>query len=90
MGADRIDNSKSHTKDNCVCACWSCNARRNGGGGGGGQNKKSVVQYTTNGDFIAEYPSIAEAIKETKIYNISRACKKKLKTAGGYIWRYKQ
>jgi len=26
LSLDRIDNSKSHTKDNCVAACISCNS----------------------------------------------------------------
>lgn len=30
LGADRIDNTKAHTLDNCVCACWSCNDKRGG------------------------------------------------------------
>ena len=29
LGADRIDNSKPHTPDNCVCACGICNIERN-------------------------------------------------------------
>ena len=28
LGCDRIDNSKPHTPDNCVCACLYCNAER--------------------------------------------------------------
>ncbi len=28
LGADRIDNSKPHTPDNCVCACGICNSER--------------------------------------------------------------
>lgn len=28
LGCDRIDNTKAHTPDNCVCACKSCNTKR--------------------------------------------------------------
>ena len=28
MVADRIDNSRPHTPDNCVCSCCSCNTKR--------------------------------------------------------------
>lgn len=28
LGCDRIDNSKPHTKDNCVCSCARCNRMR--------------------------------------------------------------
>lgn len=28
LGTDRIDNTKGHTMDNCICACMKCNAGR--------------------------------------------------------------
>lgn len=28
LGCDRIDNTKPHTTDNCLCACWNCNNDR--------------------------------------------------------------
>lgn len=28
LGADRIDNTKGHTPDNCVCSCKKCNEKR--------------------------------------------------------------
>lgn len=28
LGVDRIDNTKGHTPDNCVCSCWDCNKER--------------------------------------------------------------
>lgn len=28
LGADRIDNEKGHTLENCVCSCKSCNDKR--------------------------------------------------------------
>lgn len=28
IGADRIDNSKGHTMDNCIPCCWQCNMTR--------------------------------------------------------------
>ena len=28
LGCDRIDNTKAHTPDNVVCACWDCNNQR--------------------------------------------------------------
>lgn len=88
LGADRIDNSKPHTKDNCVCACWSCNAKR--GANRGGNNKKAVVQYTLDGQFVAEYESTVNAQSKTGINqsSISKCCNNKFKTAGGFIWKY--
>lgn len=54
---------------------------------------KPIIQYTKNGEFIAEYSSAKEASSQTKINqgNISMCCLNKYgyKTAGGYIWKFK-
>ena len=53
---------------------------------------KKVLQYDLEGNFIKEYSSLKEANKLNNmksIGNISKCCKGKYKTAGGYIWRYK-
>ena len=54
------------------------------------QRKKGVVQYSLNGDLIAEYNSVAEASKETGISKtcISRVCRKERKKSGGFKWEY--
>ena len=51
-----------------------------------------VLQYSKDGKFIAEYPSIKEAEKQTGCYqeNICNCCKGKRKSAGGFIWKYKE
>lgn len=51
----------------------------------------AVQQYDLNNQLIQEFNSISEASKVTNIPtgNISKNCKGKLKTAGGYIWKYK-
>ena len=53
---------------------------------------KSVIQYSKDGEFIAEYSSIMEAEKYTGCNNsiICKCCKGKRKSAGGYIWKYKE
>lgn len=69
----------------------------------GKKRSKPVIQYTLNGDFVAEYPSIIEASRQTGIANthISNCCREKVtihtdghkyvsKTAGGCIWKYKE
>ena len=52
--------------------------------------KKPVLQFSKNGEFIAEYPSAREASRQTGCYheNICACCKGRLKTCGGYIWKY--
>lgn len=54
------------------------------------QNKK-VVQYDKNYNLIKEFNSMIEAQNELKINksNICQCCLGKRKTAGGYIWKYK-
>ena len=51
---------------------------------------KSVIQYSKDGIFIAEYPSVREAERQTGCNNshICDCCMGKLKSTGGYIWKY--
>ena len=57
-----------------------------------GSHKKTVLQYTLDNKFVAEYVSIQEASRQTKICrcNIKDCCKHRYKSAGGYIWKYKE
>ena len=53
---------------------------------------KPIIQMTKDGKFVNEYPSIREAARTLGInhQNIMNCLKKeKYKSAGGYIWRYK-
>lgn len=52
---------------------------------------KPVMQYTLDMVFIKEYPSAKEAERQTGIQNskICMVCNGKRKSAGGYIWKYK-
>ena len=51
-----------------------------------------VLQYSKSGELIAEYPSIHEAEKQTGCNNCSicNCCKGNRKSAGGFIWKYKE
>lgn len=51
---------------------------------------KPVMQYSKDGVFLAKYSSITEAGKSTNINiaNLQKVCANKVKSAGGYIWRY--
>lgn len=55
---------------------------------------KPVLQYTKSGEFVKEYPSAAEAHRQTGVYmvNICTCCRgnSKYKSAGGYVWKYKE
>ena len=54
---------------------------------------KPVLQFDRDGNFIAEHPSVIEASRITRInqQDISSCCRGVLyhKSAGGFIWRFK-
>ena len=54
------------------------------------RNYKKICQYNKNGKLINIFESINEASKKTNIkrYGISNCLNKRLKTSGGYIWKY--
>ena len=60
----------------------------------GNHNKpqKPVLQFSKDGEFIAEYPSVREAERQTGCNNenICKCCKGNRKTCGHYIWKYKE
>ena len=51
-----------------------------------------ILQFSKEGEFIAEYPSLVEAERQTGCNrgNICQCCKGKYKTCGGFIWKYKE
>ncbi len=53
---------------------------------------KTIYQYDLKNGIINIWNNQYEASRETKIDqgSINRCCNKKQKTAGGYIWRYKE
>lgn len=62
-----------------------------GGSNGVGLSKGlKVIQYSLNGDYIAEYNSANQASIITNIdhWSICACCRKQYKHAGGYQWRY--
>lgn len=53
---------------------------------------KAVEQYTKDGKFVAEYPSMMEASRQTGLNSggICSCCKGKCKQSNGFIWKYKE
>lgn len=53
-------------------------------------NKRAVIQFSREYELIHIWQSIEEASKNTDILpcNIGNCCRKRQKTAGGFIWRY--
>jgi hypothetical protein len=57
--------------------------------------QKQVLQYDLEANFIREWPSITEACKilfndVSKNPNITKCCQNKIKSAYGFIWKYKE
>lgn len=52
---------------------------------------KKILQYDINNNFIKEFPSSMEIQRELGLFSTSiiRNCKRKTKTVGGFIWKYK-
>lgn len=55
-------------------------------------HKRAVIQYTRDMVLVSLWDSIKEASKSLNIneHNISYCCAGGLKTAGGFVWRYKE
>ena len=53
------------------------------------KNKRKVLQFTKEGKFIKEWDNITLITKTTGINNIVSCCKGKIKSSGGFIWKYK-
>lgn len=78
---DRIDNDKDYTYNNCQFLEHNENSVKD--------KRKPIIRYDLNGNFIDEWISIAEATRKLKILHIHLCCKGLRKTAGGFLWRYK-
>jgi hypothetical protein len=54
-------------------------------------SKGGVEQYTKDGVLINTYYSLTDAVNQTGLLkgNLSSACTGRLKTCGGFIWKYK-
>ena len=51
---------------------------------------KKVLQFSKSGEFIREWPSVMECSRNGFDFrNVSACCLGKIKSAYGYIWRYK-
>lgn len=82
---DRKNNDGNYTFDNCQFIELKCNC--------GKELRKPILQFDLQGNFIREWESIQEAGRQLNIspIQICYCCKykKRFKTAGGSVWRYK-
>ena len=55
-----------------------------------GKCSKKVLQFSKSGEFIKEWPSTAECSRNGYDFrNVSACCRGEIKSAYGYIWKYK-
>ncbi len=89
---DRLNDYKPYSMSNIRLVTWKINKDKQTedmllARSTSGERCSKVIQLKKDGTFIAEYISIAEAKRQTKITNIHYACNGKRLTAGGYMWR---
>lgn len=89
----QINHKDENKSNNCVDNLEWCTSKYNINYGTNIKRRikktsKVVLQYDLHKNFVAKYKSVHEAQKNTNVYHIYDCCNRKLKTAGGFIWRY--
>jgi len=91
---DRLNDYLPYTLNNLRLVTWKINKEKHHSDRKNGINNKmskSVLQYDLKGNFIKEYYSISQAVRETNVNQsgISLVCLGKRNTAGKFVWKYK-
>lgn len=90
---DRKNDYLPYKFDNIQLMTWQENKAKYAHDSKNGINNKMnkpVIQLTKSGDFIAEFHSVIEAFRRTKVVrsNITKCCTGAVKSAGGFVWHY--
>ena len=90
---DRLNDYKCYSLDNIQLTTWKENYTKGYNDRKSWKNNKvnkAVLQYSSSMVLLQEFHSIRWAERETWISNgnISNCCKMRIKTAGGFIWKY--
>lgn len=91
---DRLDDYLGYTEYNIRLTTWGENNKKGNYDRRNGINNKvnnAVMQFTKELEFVTEHHSVREAERVTGISNanICKVCVGKRKSAGGYIWKYR-
>ena len=93
LSFDRLDDYKPYTFDNLQIITWQDNNEKGHTDRKNGINNKHskvVIQMDLNGEFIKKYYSLRHAGRVLGIAqaNITKCCKGRIKTCGGFKWQY--
>lgn len=68
---------------------WTWQSAKEQKSRGNTKKKKRVIQIDKEGSIVAEFSSVALAVKRTGIFNIDKAARGIIRSAGGFTWKYK-
>lgn len=90
----QINHRDENKTNNCLQNLEWCNAKYNANYGNhiekvANSHKKPILQFDLNGNFICEWECATDVGKEVRVH-ICDCLKGRLKSAYGFIWKYKE
>ena len=93
----QVNHKDENKKNNCADNLEWATAKENSNYGSrnersGYSRSKPILQYSKSGEFIRDWQGASEVERVLGINNshIIECCKGKLKSSGGFVWKYKE